>query len=126
MISLVYFIVVLSVLVLAHEFGHFITAKRLKVGVQIFSLGFGPTLWRTKKDETEYRISAIPIGGYVKMAGDEPAEKLEGKIKFSDIPKIIAKVLGKNNNKSKSTLTIDDVLDAVSWAKEETRSICCH
>lgn len=66
-------------LVLVHEFGHFITAKRLKVGVQIFSLGFGPKLWSTKKDETEYRISAIPLGGYVKMAGDEPTEKLEGK-----------------------------------------------
>ncbi len=64
---------------LVHEFGHFITAKRLKVGVQIFSLGFGPKLWSAKKDETEYRISAIPLGGYVKMAGDEPTEKLEGK-----------------------------------------------
>lgn len=79
MISLVYFIAVLSALVLAHEFGHFITAKRLKVGVQIFSLGFGPKLWSFKKDETEYRISAIPLGGYVKMAGDEPTERLEGK-----------------------------------------------
>ena len=79
MISLVYFIAVLSVLVLAHEFGHFITAKRLKVHVQIFSLGFGPKLWSIKKDETEYRLSAIPLGGYVKMAGDEPTERLEGK-----------------------------------------------
>ena len=79
MLSLVYFIVVLSILVLAHEFGHFITAKRLKVHVQIFSLGFGPKLWSVKKDETEYRLSAIPLGGYVKMAGDEPTERLEGK-----------------------------------------------
>lgn len=79
LLSLVYFIAVLSVLVLAHEFGHFITAKRLKVHVQIFSLGFGPKLWSMKKDETEYRISAIPLGGYVKMAGDEPTERLEGK-----------------------------------------------
>ena len=79
LLSLVYFIGVLSVLVLAHEFGHFITAKRLKVHVQIFSLGFGPKLWSIKKAETEYRISAIPLGGYVKMAGDEPTERLEGK-----------------------------------------------
>ncbi|MCX5680339.1 MAG: RIP metalloprotease RseP [Candidatus Omnitrophica bacterium] len=79
MLSLVYFIGVLSVLVLAHEFGHFITAKRLKVHVQIFSLGFGPKLWSIKKDETEYRISGIPLGGYVKMVGDEPTERLEGK-----------------------------------------------
>lgn len=69
----------MSVLVLAHEFGHFITAKRLKVGVQIFSLGFGPKLWSMKKGGTEYRVSAIPLGGYVKMAGDEPTERLEGK-----------------------------------------------
>jgi len=78
-LSLVCFIAVLSALVLAHEFGHFITAKRLKVHVQIFSLGFGPKLWSIKKDETEYRLSAIPLGGYVKMAGDDPTESLEGK-----------------------------------------------
>lgn len=79
MISLVYFIAVLSALVLVHEFGHFIVAKRLKIGVQIFSLGFGPKLWSARKGGTEYRISAIPLGGYVKMAGDEPTERLEGK-----------------------------------------------
>ena len=73
--------------------------------------------------------SAARSGGTapaVLCAADEEVVKwyLEGRIKFSDIPKVIAKVLSKN--KSKSGLTLNGVLDAVSWAKEETRSICCH
>jgi len=59
-----------------HEFGHFIVAKRLGVRVEKFSFGFGPKIVSFKKGETEYLISAIPLGGYVKMAGDEPWEKL--------------------------------------------------
>ena len=78
MLSLIAFFVVLSILVLVHEFGHFITAKRLGVRVEKFSLGFGPKLLSIKRGDTEYMISAIPLGGYVKMAGDEPWEKLSG------------------------------------------------
>lgn len=74
LLSLVYFLVVLSVLVMVHELGHFFTAKRLGVKVEKFSFGFGPRLFSIKKDETEYLISLIPLGGYVKMAGDEPGE----------------------------------------------------
>jgi len=75
--------------------------------------------------------SAARAGGTapaVLCAADEEAVKwyLEGLIKFSDIPRVIEKVLGKNANKSGSGLTIDGVLGAVAWAKEETRSICCH
>jgi len=75
--------------------------------------------------------SAARSGAYapaVLCAADEEAVKryLEGRIKFSDIPKVIEKVLARSKNKSKSSLTVDGVLDAVSWAKEETRSICCH
>lgn len=57
-----------------HEFGHFIMAKRNKVRVEIFSIGFGPAIfrWRRKNDETEYRLSWIPLGGYVKLAGELP------------------------------------------------------
>lgn len=79
MLSLISFLVVLSVLVIVHEFGHFITAKRLGVRVEKFSFGFGPKLFSIKYGETEYMISAILLGGYVKMAGDEPWEKLAGK-----------------------------------------------
>jgi regulator of sigma E protease len=63
-------------LVLVHEFGHFIVAKRLGVRVEKFSLGFGPKLWSVKRGGTEYLICAFPLGGYVKLAGDEPGEKL--------------------------------------------------
>ncbi len=77
--SLIYFLIVLSVLVLVHEFGHFIAAKRLGVRVEKFSFGFGPKLFSIKRGDTEYLISAIPLGGYIKMAGDEPGEGLTGK-----------------------------------------------
>lgn len=79
LLSLVYFLVVLSALVLVHEFGHFITAKKLGVRVERFSIGFGPKLFSIKRGETEYVISAVLLGGYVKMAGDEPGEALKNK-----------------------------------------------
>jgi regulator of sigma E protease len=78
-VSLVYFLIVLSVLVMVHEFGHFIAAKRIGVRVEKFSFGFGPKLFSIKRGDTEYLISAIPLGGYIKMAGDEPGEALTGK-----------------------------------------------
>lgn len=73
------FLIVLSVLVIVHEFGHFIVAKSIGVRVEKFSFGFGPKIFSIKRGETEYLISAIPLGGYVKMAGDEPGEGLTGK-----------------------------------------------
>jgi regulator of sigma E protease len=78
LLSLISFLIVLSVLVIVHEFGHFIVAKKLGVRVEKFSFGFGPKLVSFKKGDTEYLISAIPLGGYVKMSGDEPWEKLAG------------------------------------------------
>jgi regulator of sigma E protease len=67
------------VLIFVHEFGHFAVAKRLGVRVERFSFGFGPKIFSVKRGETEYLISAVPLGGYVKMAGDEPGEKLHNK-----------------------------------------------
>ncbi|MFN3476303.1 MAG: RIP metalloprotease RseP [Candidatus Methylomirabilales bacterium] len=67
-------IIVLGVLIFVHELGHFLMAKRAKVGVLKFSLGFGPKLIGIKKKETEYLISAVPLGGYVKMVGEDPRE----------------------------------------------------
>jgi regulator of sigma E protease len=64
-------------LIIVHEFGHFIIAKKIGVRVEKFSLGFGPQLLVRKKDDTEYTISAIPLGGYVKLAGDT-AEEYKG------------------------------------------------
>ncbi len=76
--SLIYFLIVLGVLVIVHEFGHFVVAKSLGVRVEKFSIGFGPKICALKKGDTEYLVSAIPLGGYIKMAGDEPGEKITG------------------------------------------------
>jgi len=65
------FIVVLGILIFVHELGHFLMARRQGVKVEVFSLGFGPKLVGFVRGETEYRISAIPLGGYVKMAGEQ-------------------------------------------------------
>ncbi len=70
------FIIVLGVLVFVHELGHFLIAKFFGVGVEKFSLGFGPRLVGKTIGRTDYRISAIPLGGYVKMVGEEPDVEL--------------------------------------------------
>ena len=74
---LVSFVVVLGILILVHELGHFFMARLAGVGVERFSIGFGPVLWRLRGKETEYCISLIPMGGYVKMMGDDE-NPLEG------------------------------------------------
>lgn len=68
-------VVVLGVLIFVHELGHFLVAKRSGVAVLKFSLGFGPKLAGVKRGETEYLISALPLGGYVKMVGEDPADQ---------------------------------------------------
>ena len=70
--------VVLGIMVLVHEWGHFIVAKSFGVRVEIFSIGFGARLWGVKRGDTDYRVSALPLGGYVKMAGDNPLEERKG------------------------------------------------
>jgi regulator of sigma E protease len=70
--------VVLGIMVLVHEWGHFVVAKAFGVRVEVFSIGFGTRLWGTKRGDTDYRISALPLGGYVKMAGDNPLEERKG------------------------------------------------
>ena len=73
-------IIVLGVLILVHELGHFFAAKGVGVEVQRFSIGLGPKIWGFRRGETEYVLSAIPLGGYVKMGGmdDEVMERVEG------------------------------------------------
>ena len=68
-------VVVLGVLIFVHELGHFLVAKRSGVGVLKFSLGFGPKLVGVKRGETEYLLSALPLGGYVKMIGEDPSDQ---------------------------------------------------
>jgi regulator of sigma E protease len=77
MLSVLIFALVLGILIFVHEFGHFIVAKKNGVRVERFSLGFGRVLLKTTKGGTEYCLSAIPLGGYVKMAGDT-AEDYKG------------------------------------------------
>jgi len=81
-VFLVAFIVVLCTMVVIHEFGHFIVAKMLGIGVEVFSVGFGPRLFGFKYGDTDYRFSAVPLGGYVRFRG-ENLEMLQGK---SDAP----------------------------------------
>ena len=76
MTTVVSFVVVIGVLILIHELGHFLVARWTGVGVERFSIGFGPVLARWRGRETEYCLSAIPMGGYVKMVGEE--SPLEG------------------------------------------------
>jgi len=77
MTSFITFIFVLSVLIFFHELGHFLFARLFKVGVKKFSLGFGPRIYGKTYGITDYRISAIPMGGYVKMVGEDPDEELD-------------------------------------------------
>ncbi len=77
MTTIVAFVVVLGILILVHEFGHFLVARLAGVGVERFSIGFGPVLWRYRGPQTEYCLSAFPLGGYVKMMGDDE-NPLEG------------------------------------------------
>jgi len=74
--TIVSFVVVIGILILIHELGHFFVARWCGVGVERFSIGFGPVLFRWRGKETEYCLSAIPMGGYVKMMGEE--SPLEG------------------------------------------------
>lgn len=72
--SIIIFLIVLAVLILAHEFGHFIVAKKSGVRVDEFGLGFPPKLFSTKRGETMYSVNLIPFGGFVKIFGENPDE----------------------------------------------------
>ncbi len=80
------FIFILGSAVVLHEFGHFIVAKLFGIRVETFSVGFGPRIFGKKWGHTDYRLSAIPLGGYVKLGGDESNAPLEG-TSATDIPR---------------------------------------
>ncbi|WP_300628493.1 RIP metalloprotease [uncultured Thomasclavelia sp.] len=82
LINIIVFILILGIVVLIHEFGHFITAKSFGVYCSEFSIGMGPKLFSKKIGETEYEIRALPIGGFVSMAGEADNEIEE----FKDVP----------------------------------------
>ena len=76
--SLIAVIVILGFMILIHEFGHYAVAKWLGVRIEVFSIGFGKRLLGFRKGDTDYRISAIPLGGYVKMSGENPMDDRTG------------------------------------------------
>src|SRR5207248_9477893 len=73
--SLIAVVAVLGFMILIHEFGHYAVAKWLGVRVEQFAIGFGKRLVGFRKGETDYRINAIPLGGYVKMSGENPMDQ---------------------------------------------------
>ncbi len=76
--SLVAVAIVLGVVVLVHEWGHFMAAKLFGVRVVVFSIGYGTRLFGWKSGDTDYRVSVLPLGGYVRLAGDNPVEERTG------------------------------------------------
>ena len=80
------FVLVLGILILVHEWGHFIVARFFGVRVDVFSIGFGPRLFGWKRGATDYRVSAIPLGGYVRMAGQDLSDIDAGEQKPSGAP----------------------------------------
>lgn len=76
MLSILGFVLVLIPLVVVHELGHFLFAKLFKVRADAFSVGFGPVIFKKQWGETEFRLSAIPLGGYVKLLGEDPSVEL--------------------------------------------------
>src|SRR3954463_10763780 len=71
-------LIVLGIIIVIHEFGHFAVAKLFKIRVETFSVGFGPRLIGFRRGDTDYRISALPLGGYVKMSGENPGDAITG------------------------------------------------
>ena len=83
--SIIIFIFSLAILILVHEFGHFIVAKKSGIRVDEFGLGFPPRIWGKKHNSTLYTINAIPFGGFVKIFGEdsqEPISEADKKISF--------------------------------------------
>lgn len=76
--NIVVALIVLGVIIVIHEAGHFFVAKLFKIRVETFSVGFGPRLLGLRYGETDYRLSALPLGGYVKMSGENPGDDVTG------------------------------------------------
>jgi RIP metalloprotease RseP len=81
--NIFWLLVLLGVMILIHELGHFWAARLFNVRIDVFSFGFGPRLFGFRRGETDYRFSAILFGGYVKMAGEQPGDE-EASLAASD------------------------------------------
>jgi regulator of sigma E protease len=78
LVSIISMLIVLGIMVLVHEAGHFFAAKACGVRVEVFSIGFGPRLFGIKRGDTDYRVCLLPLGGFVKMAGEMGGEASSG------------------------------------------------
>ena len=89
-LSIILAILAFGVLVIVHEFGHFITAKLSGVKVNEFALGMGPVIWKTRKKDTQYALRLLPIGGFVSMEGED-----EDKVRAfaADLADVVAREL---------------------------------
>lgn len=84
--SFLIFLIVLGILIIVHEWGHYIAARKLGIAVEQFSVGFGPKLFSWKADGTEFMVCAIPLGGFVKLAGDDRTKLKGSKDEFYSQP----------------------------------------
>ena len=89
-ISAIKIIVLLGLLIIVHEAGHMIVAKKCKVKVNEFAIGFGPTIWKKQGKETKYALRLIPLGGFCSMEGEEEKSENEGSFSKASIPKRLA------------------------------------
>ncbi len=92
-ISAIKIIILLGVLILIHEAGHMLVAKKCKVKVNEFSIGFGPVIWKKQEKETKYTIRLIPLGGFCSMEGEDEKSDEEGSFSKASIPKRLAIVV---------------------------------
>jgi regulator of sigma E protease len=86
LVTVVAFIVLIGLMVIVHEFGHFAVAKLCKVRVEAFSFGFGPRLFGYKYGDTDYKVCLLPLGGFVKMTGEAPEQNLEAPGTHTEAP----------------------------------------
>ncbi|MCE5333946.1 MAG: RIP metalloprotease RseP [Desulfobacteraceae bacterium] len=126
--TIISFIVVLGVLIFVHELGHFLVAKRSGVTVLRFSLGFGPKIVSVTRGGTEYRLSMVPLGGYVKMLGEDPddelpPEKLPGAFGEQSVWKRLAIVFAGPFSNFLLAIVIFTFLFAFSGLRERTPEI---
>src|SRR4051812_16474833 len=87
MLSILGFLVILAPLVIVHELGHFFFAKLFNVKAEAFSVGFGPVIWKRQYGETEWRVSVIPLGGYVKLLGEDREQPLPAELQHRSLQK---------------------------------------
>ena len=122
-INILSFVIVLGIIILVHEWGHFYFAKKAGILCHEFSIGMGPVLWQTKKGETTYSVRAIPIGGYVLMAGEEAASLIKKgqRIKVEFENNLVKKVIVDLKNKDYSNEPTYEVIDFDFYDKDQQK-----